>query len=221
MKYIAQAGSTFVTDYVIGNGNSNDYAILAEVTVADNGLVEEQIVYDVRRDGLTLTEEAFVSALRRNPRILQSNVVYGEDGQDVPKNAVMYIRAPITLLEEYGGRFNEDQAESFIRRHLNSATYPLIEWEYPQSELTGSSITAAQVDLEATWEVDGADYKLYRRNNPTDAWALLQTSSSPALGTISYTDATVVSGETYYYSVRITVGGVEMPFGNSRSVSAA
>lgn len=219
--YIAQSGTSFVTDYTINNGNSFGYAILAEVSVADNGWIEDQVVYDVRRDGMTLTEESFVAALKRNPRILQSDVVYGPDGQDVPRNAVMYIRAPITLLEEYGGRFNQAQAETFIRRHLNSATHPLIEWEYPQSELTGSSVTTAQVDLEATWEVPSADYKLYRRNNPTDAWSLLQTNSSPALGTISYTDTTVVSGEVYYYSVRITVDGVEMPFGNSLSVIAA
>lgn len=222
LKYISDIESdTFVTRYAVGYDNTNAYAILAEVVLNHLGWEEDQLEIDVRRKGGVVSSEAFSRAIRANPRILQSFLGYGEDGQEIPLTNVMYIRAPITLLEDYGGDLTQDQAEDLITQHLNSAVSPIIEWQYPASELSGDSTEAAQVDLTWTWEEPGLTYKLYRKTNPTGAWEEIHSVASPAYGGISYTDTDVVSGGVYYYLVRTNDGSYDYPGGNSLAVKVA
>lgn len=218
-KYISDVDTTtFITEYTTGHANDNGYAVLAEVSVLDLGREEEQLVYDVRRPGASITAAAFDTATRGNPRILQSVYGYGEDGQEVPLNAVLHIRAPITLLEDYGGDLTEEAATELLTAHLNSASYPVIEWTYLTSDITADPQNVGQVDLSWTWEAPGVDYRLYRRDNPTEEWGLIYTEVSPALGTMSYSDTLVTSGEVFYYAVRVYDGTYEYPIGNSVGV---
>lgn len=213
---------TFLRRYGASYENDHAYYVLAEVSVLDSGLVEDQVEIDVRRPGGIISKQSFERAIRSNPKILQSYLGYGEDGQEIPKNAVMIVEAPLTLLEEFGGSLTREEAEIHLKKHVPSAVAAIIQWTYPHVELSAKSIVASQVDLEWYLEGPGIDYKLYRRNNPTDAWVLIDTITGAAPeGIFSYTDSSVVSGEVYFYGVRIVENSIEFPMSNTVGVKVA
>lgn len=203
-KYISEVESdTFVNNYVAGYNNSKAYGILAEVVVLNLDDKEDMVLYDVRAQGGSLRPDTLEEALLANPRILQSAVMYGEDGQEMPKNKVVVLQAPLSLRDDYGGVMPRAQAERLLTQHLDSSCLAVIEWEHPEPELTGWSITLPQVDLEWTWEGRNLTYRLYKRTNPVNEWVEIYSvagSSTPA--SMSYTDTDVTSGDVVYYTVR-------------------
>lgn len=219
LKYISDIiEDTFITRYTAGFENSFAYGILAEVSVVDISMIEDQFEVDVRRSGAVIKPELFEEVIQANPKILQSYLGYGEDGQEVPQSAVMVLKAPLSMLEDWGGVLSQEAAERLLRIYMPSAGHAVIEFEGPSSVLSGWSESIGIVSLEATWEGPDYDYRLYRRPNITGEWALIDTVSSPPEGTILYTDLNVSSGETYYYSVRIYDGDFEYPAYNSLGV---
>ena len=195
-----------------GQGHLTDSSVLA------TGLVENQFEIDVRRDGGVIDPDFFEAAILANSRILQSHLGYGEDGQEVPQNAVMIMKAPITLLDTHGGILDQSDAERRLRAHMPSAGLAVIDFEFPASELTGSSTVTGQIDLSWTWEGDVFSYNVYRRDSPSDEYSLLTTVVTPAEGTINHTDPSLAPGAVFYYTVRVTQGGTEFPAGNSLAV---
>jgi hypothetical protein len=209
---------TFVRKYSAGFSNQYAYNILCEVSVCDIALVENMFEVDVRRPGGVIVPEKFAEVISANPRILQSRLGYGEDGQEVPQNAVMILKAPLTMLKDYGGALERNSAARLLKTYMPSAAHAVIEFEGPRSLLTGYSIETAVVYLEATWEGPELDYRLYRRSNPTGEWILVQTQSWPVEGAVVYTDTDVASGDTWYYEVRIFDGSYEYPSNNSLGI---
>ena len=65
-----------------------------------------------------------------------------------------------------------------------------------------------------TWEGPDLTYNIYRRENQLDEWGLIHTIENPIEGTVKYTDSELTSGEIYYYSLRVTKGGVLLPHCN-------
>jgi len=206
--------NTFVHNYTANYSNSHGYCILAEVLVLDNAVTEDSFVVDVRRDGNVIKEEYFEDAIRTNQRVLQSRLGYGATGQEFPQNTVMLIRAPITLLEEFGGVLSPTRAEELLNSYIPQMGYGVIHWSYPQVELTGQSLLATQAELNMTWEGPDLTYNIYRRQNPLDEWALITAIVSPAEGNVTYTDTALSSGEIYYYGVRVVESSNEFPIGN-------
>lgn len=216
LKYVSDTEiDTFTTLYSAGFENSFGYGILAEVSVLDISLLEDQRVVDVRRPGGVLDKDSLVESFEANPAVLQSYLGFGEDGQEVPQTNVMIIKAPLTLLEDYGGVLNQESAESMIKTHHPSANAAIIEWEYPASDIDGWSEVANTIGVSWTWEGPNVDYRLYRRGNPTGSWELVDIQSNPAEGELSYLDSDVSGSEVWYYQVRIYNGSVEFPAGNS------
>ena len=209
---------TFVTKYTVPYYNEYAYYVLAEVLVMDIGIEEDSIVIDVRRDGATIKDDMFEDAIRVNHRILQSLHGYGENGQEVPKNAVMVIKAPVTLLEEYGGVLTPDRAEALLKSYMPAAVHPVISWEFFEPKFTGYSIEHGKVELSMTWEGPNLTYNIYRRSTPQEEYSLLTTIDSPGEGVIEYTDEDVDVGEVYYYNLRIVSDGIEHPFGSMLSI---
>jgi hypothetical protein len=219
LKYISDIETdTFITRYTAGFQNDNGYMILAEVTGVDVSIEEDQFEVDVRRNGAVLRREDFEAAVRANPKILQSILAYGEDGQIVPENAVMVLKAPLTLLEEYGGLLSQEDAERLLRLHIPSAVYPIIDWEFPRSELTGYSTGIQEITLDWTWEGPGYTYRVYRKTNIIGEFELIHTEVSPAEGVITFIDLGLNSGEVYHYAVTIDDGVNEYP--NSNELAA-
>jgi hypothetical protein len=219
MKYISDTNvDTFTTQYLSGGNGGYGYALIGEVAFTQSSQPLDQIEYDVRRGGRILNEATISESLQANPRVLQSGIVYGEEGQEIPKRGVMIIAAPITLLSSYGGELEQAEAERYIKSWADSTTLNVVEWEYPRSILSGQSFTANQIDLEWTWEASGCTYKLYRRSNVSDEWSLIYSEVNPAIGTLSYSDTDVESDEVWYYIVRIEENNVEFPPSNSLAV---
>ena len=218
----ALIADNFTTRHTVGYGNDDAYLVLAECAFAERSLPSDQVVIDVRRRGDFPRLETYESTLLKNPRILQSIYGYGEDGQEIPENAVMIVEAPLSLLEDYGGNLTKEQAEDLLRTNMPSAGYALIDWVYPKAEITSiESTVAGQVDLEWTWEGPSQTYKVYRLENLTGPETLVDTQVDPAEGTLSYSDTLLDSDKVFYYRVTITEDGVEYPASNTFSVRTA
>jgi hypothetical protein len=219
MRYISDVDGveTFISAYTAGYDNSYGYAILAEVSYLDLAWAEDQIVYDVRRPGGTLDPERFDAAVRANPRLLQSIHGYGENGQEIPRNGVVVMSIPITLLSDYGGDLDKDTVQKLATQHLDASIYPLIQWEYPAAQLDVDATASGQLTLSWSWEGPSLTYDLYRRSNPTGSWELINTLTSPAEGVLSYTDTSVDASAVYYYTVGIKDADIAFPYGNSVS----
>lgn len=218
-KYLSEIDTnTFIHRFSAGYPNDYGYGILSEISVIDIALEDNQLDIDVRRKGDAISPNKFKEAIARNPRILQSYLGYGEDGQEVPRNGVMIIRPPITLLEDYGGVFTEEEAENLLRMHHPSYNAAIIEWDYPAVDLSGWSNSVANNLLTWTWEGPDYDYRLYRKQGVSNKWELVTTLSSPAEGTLTYNDTDVQTNEVWYYSVRIFDGSVEYPASNSLAI---
>jgi hypothetical protein len=199
---------TFVRKYSLEYDNDYAYYVLAEVVVLDLGVEEDSIVIDVRRPGAVIDEEYFEDAIRANPHILQSHLGLGKKGQEIPENAVMLVRAPITLLEEYGGVLSPDRAQRLLNTYLPAADHAVVEWDYPKSLLTGNSIEPGRITLYMTWEGPGLVYNIYKKKTLQQEWTTLATIQNPPEGTVSYVDIDVIQGETYFYGVSIAPGEV-------------
>lgn len=204
-KYISDIEtSTFLTDYAAGYQNDYGYGILAEVVILNLDDQNDTYIYDVRREGGRLRDEYMAAALRGNPRILQSAVGYGEDGQEIPKNKVVYIEAPLKIRDDYGGNLPKARAEELITRHLDGSCYPVIDWTYPAPELTAQSIASSDVNLTWTWEGPDLSYRIYRRTNPVGEWEEIYSIAGGATpSSMSYTDEGVEAEDVAYYTVRV------------------
>ena len=215
-KAYSRLGSgTFYTDYALHGPSGNDYYVLAECSSLDNSLVEHMTVFDTRRDGDKIDPDKFEQAIRKNPSLLNSEVVYGEQGMESPRNGVAILSAPISLLEEYGGNLSEEVATELMTTRLHSAVAPIIEWTYPESVLTVDNTAINQVVLNFSWEGPGQTYRLYRRESALATWVEITHLTSPSLGATVYTDSAVSTGEIWQWAVRIEVDGILYPFGNA------
>lgn len=222
LKYASDIQSdTFLTRYTAGYANDFGYAVIAEVVILDLDDQKDMFLYDVRKLGGSLRAERQAEALRANPRILQSAVIYGEDGQEVPKNRVMIVEAPLNLREDYGGKLPKAVAEELITRHLDSTCYAVINWTYPSSKISGTSITP-EVSLSWSWEGVGHTYRLYRRTNPVGEWVELYAITGAAVPALmSYTDTDVEVGDVAYYTIRVeeTVNGEQVLYPRTHQVA--
>jgi len=226
-KYISDIqSSTFLNDYAAGYENDYAYGIIAEVVILNLDDQDDMKVYDVRAKGLTLRPDRLLDVLKANPRILQSSIMYGQDGQEIPKNKVMIIKAPLSLRDDYGGVLPKEKAEELLTRHLDSGALPVIEWTYPAADITCVSQTASQVDLTWSWEGPGLTYKLYKKSNVVGEWLeIYEVAGAATPIALTYTDLDVTTGDVVYYTVRaqeqINSADVLYPRTHSISVKVA
>ncbi len=212
-KYVSEIFTdTFVNRYSVGYDNSNAYYILAEVVLVSTVQPANAFVCSVRKPGGFLNEEYLEEAFVSNPKLVQSVYGYGEEGQEIPKNKVVIIRAPLSLLEDYGGTLTQSKAEEFLTKHLESSVLPVFEWEYPKSVLACTSDTAGEVELSWSWEGPNQTYYIYRQSSSESEWEELDSiSGGTTPTTLSYTDLDVVAGEFYSYCVRIEESDILYP----------
>ena len=216
MRYSSDDDSetTFIRAYTAGYSNQYGYSILCEAGFMDLNWWENQLEYDVRRTPELRGKDGYEDVIKKNPKVLQSIFGYGEDGQEVPTHGVVVHRVPITLLEDYGGSLKEADVRGFLKQHLDAAVYPVVEWEYENSQISIDMETAGQVDLSWTWEDEGLTYILYRRNNPVGTWEEIYQVTPASEVTMTYTDTDVNVGDVFSYGIRILEGTVELPRGN-------
>ena len=214
----AIATDTFLYNYCVPYHNEYAYYVLCEVIVMDMAEEEDSLIIDVRRPGSVIKEDYFEDAIRANPKVLQSHLGYGKDGQEVPENAVIVINAPVELLEDYGGVLTKQRAENMLKSYTNQGVHSIIDWVYEKPQLTGQSDAENSVTLKMTWEGPDLIYNIYRRENDIDEWVLITSIENPAEGTVQYTDSELTSDKIYYYSLRVTKNGILLPHGNALAV---
>lgn len=223
LKYVSDIETnTFLNRYAAGYQNDHGYGVLAEVVVLNLDDKKDMDLFDVRAEGGHLRADTLEATLKANPRILQSAAMYGEDGQEIPKNKVMIIKAPISLRDDYGGVLPVAKAEELLTRHLDSGCVAIVDWEYPEPDITAYSQVFEQVALSWTWDAPGLTCKLYRRTNPVGEWVeIYETVSTATPLDMSYTDADVTTGDVVYYTVRVqeTVGGEDVLYPRTHSIS--
>lgn len=219
MTYVDESSDEcFISLYCCGYENSTQYVILGEYTIDMSA--QESTVIDVRQEGGCIRPLNRPDAYRRNHRLLQSKYGYGEDGEEVPQNGVIIIKAPITLLKDYGGSFVQEDAEAYIKRYLHIASTCIIEWEYPKSTISVDLKTDGEVTINYTWEGEYAYFLLRRVVGETD-WTELDVQAFPARGDLSYVDTTIVTGTFYEYAIKIIDGfDNEYPLSNLITVLA-
>jgi hypothetical protein len=206
------SSDTWFTTYAAGQDNGNAYYVLAETLVLDTAVIEDVEVIDVRRPGEIITEASFEAAIANNPRILQSQLGYGPEGQEVPQTAAMIIHAPITILEEYGGDLSPERAKELLRTYLPSASYGLIKFDYPRVLISLAMPITTKVTISTTWEGPGLIYNLYRRDNPSGLWVFKSTTTSPATpSSMTFVDSTIESKQVYEYGIRLADSDNEYP----------
>lgn len=218
--YQSQDPECFKNKYCLPYINDHKFYILGEVSVMDTGDKEELTSIDVSRKGDSISEHSFKEAIRRNPKVLHSSYGLGSSGQLYPQNNVSWIRAPIALLEEFGGHLTKESAETILKSYSPAANYNIIDWEYNNCDLSGHSITPHEVVLNMSWEGPGLTYNIYRKETKTEAWGAPLAAVQPGdRGEIVYLDQDELSsGLVYHYGVKIVENGIEFPFGNTLSV---
>jgi len=231
MKYSSMiSDENFKNKYCVPYVNDYQYYILGEVLVMDIGDEEDSVIFDTRRSGISIkdgyrivgntTEDNisyFEDAIRANPKILQSSLGYGPDGQIVPNNNVMVVKAPITLLEGYGGVLSAAVAEKLLSKYLPAANVDIVDWEYTKPVLNGKSMTPGVCELTFSWEGPNITYNLYRTTNPVGEWtkiAELETGDD-RLPLLTYVDSDeeLTKGVVHYYRIRVIENEIEYPPG--------
>jgi hypothetical protein len=182
---------------------------LGRVFLKEDFYVDEIYNFSVRER--TYTKEAtYKEMLLRQWKVLQSKFGYGELGQIVQKNNILYIEAPYSLLSE----FTEEEVKRNIKVNLPLNLDIVIEYVYPKSKLSFDLSSAGQVNLSISWEAQGI-YKIYRNSIETinSEIAPIHTINSSEEEALLYTDNNVESGSRYYYWVQINNNPYSDPFG--------
>ena len=206
---IGKTLKTFREEYCFNYENDFQNMELGRVFLKEDFYVDEIHNFSVRER--TYTKEAtYKEMLLRQWKVLQSKFGYGELGQIVQKNNILYIEAPYSLLSE----FTEEEVERNIKVNLPLNLDIVIEYIYPKSKLSFDVSNAGQVDLSISWEAQGT-YKVYRNSIETinSEIAPIYTIDSLEEEALLYTDNDVESGNRYYYWVQINDNPYSDPFG--------
>lgn len=214
----ATSTDTFLDQYAAGYGNSYGYLILSEVNFADIAAEQDQLVFDVSRP-MGINPNYYTDAFADNYRLLQSEFGYGTEGQEVPVNGVMIIDAPLSLLEDYGGTFAQQEAEDHLRKHMTAAGYGLIRWRYPASPITAISDTVGLIRISTEWVGPDLTYYIQESTNANDAWVTVETFTDPArTDDLTFGDTRTSGSILYYRTIIEDANGITYPEYNIVSI---
>lgn len=196
--YIGKQLSQFKNDYCVGYINEHQYLELGEVSNKENYYVDEVFTLDVREKSYLKDEVAYFD---RQFKGLQSKFGYGELGQKVQKNNLVYIKYPIELLEQYGGEYTEELLDRYSRRKLPVAVDLVIDYEYMKPELD-FTVNENDITISISWEGVG-NYILERSIHKSGEKTILTEINSTSEESLSYVDSSVENNKIYYYTVRV------------------
>jgi|11_taG_2_1085331.scaffolds.fasta_scaffold00050_24 hypothetical protein len=206
-SFVGKNIEDFRNERCIGYDNEYQYLELGEISLKENYYLDESVVLDVRENGY-LKESNLEFYYNRQHRGLQSKYGYGEEGQTVQKNNLIYVKYPIGLLETYGGPYKEKELIRYTKRKLQPGIDLVIEYEYPRSALS-FEITEGSVKVNLSWDGPGT-YKLYRSKNEfseelnEDGEAIIAyDKESLNKENLFFIDDTIEADTVYWYSVRV------------------
>jgi hypothetical protein len=203
----------FRSSYCAGYGNENDYLELGEVTFKENYYLDEALRIDMRTTGY-LNQNHIEDYFNVQHKGLQSPLGYGEDGQVVQKNNLIYVKYPIDLLDSYGGPYKEETLERYTRRKMRPGMDLVIEYDHPKSTIN-AIVAAGSITIDMTWDGPGTYTLLFASHEQAEPTILHEIVTSEQ-EVLSYVDNNIVAGNTYWYWVRID----EYPISDSYGVVA-
>ena len=200
----------FKEEYFYSFANNYKYMELSEVSLEEDFYLDEISNFDIR-EKTSIKEANYELMINRQWKILQSKFGYGDLGQVVQKNNLLYIEVPYSLLSEY----TELEIEDMLRKHIPATLEILIEYTYPKSKIEFNNLNIGEVQLNLSWEEPG-EYKIYKSQTKIkrDESQVIVSITSTEEEVLTYTDLDVESGKTYYYWVRVN----ENPYSNTYGV---
>lgn len=206
-SYVGKSMSDFRSERCIGYNNEYQYLELGEISLKEDYYLDESVILDVRESGY-LKESNLKAYYNRQHKGLQSAYGYGEEGQTVQKNNLIYVKYPIELLESFGGLYKERELIRYTKRKLQPGVDLVIEYEYPKPELD-FNISEESISISISWEGPGK-YQLYRslsefseELNEEDEVIAIYEKESLNKEILYFIDDTIEADTIYWYSVRV------------------
>jgi hypothetical protein len=177
------------------------------LSLKEDYYLDESLKIEIKKDQY-INEKELKSFYNRQHKALQSKFGYGEDGQKIQKNNLIYIEYPIDMLETYGGVYKEKDLIRYSKRKLTPGVDLVVNYSYPKSELS-FKVTEDNITVNMSWEGPGR-YNLYRNTvedaeslNAEDEITPIFTVDSFEKEELSFVDSGIEAKTTYWYSVRI------------------
>lgn len=134
---------------------------LGEVYFKDTSKLKNCFEFDIRKSNV-LIESKLNEIFKRNPQLLQSKLGYGSEGQRVPKDNIVFLDLPISLIES--GDYTEDQLLNLFKRFLKASTNLIINYTYRESSIKFESYIEGDTKLKLSFEGPGK-YELLKSEN--------------------------------------------------------
>lgn len=190
----------FMENYCAGWSNSNLYMPLGKVSIVEDFYLDEVNEVEIKQKTY-LNESKIEDYFRRQHKGLQSKFGYGEEGQTIQKNNLVYVKYPITLLSQYGGEYTEDQLVDLSKRKLPPEVDIVVDYDYMKSELSFTQ-DESSITVSFSWEGPGK-YILEKSINEFGEKSILYEVESASEESLSFVDENVDANKTYWYWVRI------------------
>ena len=206
-SYIGKSLLEFRNERCIGGDNEFQYLELGEISFKEDYYLDETVKINIKTKGY-LKESNVTSYYNRQHKGLQSKFGYGEDGQTLQKNNLIYVKYPIELLETFGGSYKEKELIRYTKRKLQPGVDLVVDYEYPKVALD-FDISTDGIQINMSWEGPGV-YKLYRSLNEFSEEISEEGVATPLYQVESlnkenlmFLDETTDSRTVYWYSVRV------------------
>ena len=185
---------------------------LGEVSIEETSQPKDLFVFNIN-ETLRVNESEIQNSIKRNHRILQSDFMYGEDGQKIQRNNIASIDVPIELLQEY----SEEEIKRFLNNRISIDRNYILNFVYPKSSLELNVNEDNNIEIKMSWE--GAyTYKVYRNSSTKGRYETPIYEETVAIRPVgdvvqfvdTIPDENKTANEVYYYTVRLD----EYPVGN-------
>ena len=189
--------------------------ILGEVSINEDSSPDELFVFDIERNS-RIEENNLTLAVRNNFRILQSEFMYGEDGQKIQRNNIASIDVPYDLTFEY----SDKDIKRFLNNKIPISTNYVVNYIYPKSNIELNVNDSLNIELKISWE-GPYTYTVYRNKEVEGSFRAeeivhtIDGSERPQNDMMLYID---VINEDYkgvfYYNVKVENYPVGNTFGD-------
>ena len=190
----------FKETYCAGWENNYKYMPLGMVSLKEDFYVEDINEVDIREKSY-LNSNNFKDYFNKQHKGLQSKFGYGDEGQVIQKNNLVYVKYPIELLNKYGGNYTEGQLIRATKRKLPNDVDIVVDYHYLKSSLT-FTVNALDITINASWEGPGT-YRIEKSLSEFGEKTQIHSFTSTTEETLSYVDSSVENGKTYWYWIRI------------------
>lgn len=152
---------------------ASQYFVLAEMAVNSSENKTNLAVIDIREDGGGIKQDLYNEAKAINPQIQWLNDYQSFDGQIYPSNAVIVIKLPKTILDD----FSLDNVRNIVSEKVPYGIYPLIRFYGYEPRVVSILPGTAVGSVDVTWEKEGSEftYDIWYAHNESGPWTKANT----------------------------------------------